>query len=885
MNPLSYLSAIACIIFLYCAVRLFRLAPWRTVNRVAALLNVLLALWGFDAVFSYGLDDPAINRVFYLAFSFCWCLFSGFSLHLALRITGISPSRTRMGRVLGMVGLYGPGVAFTFITNFYLLRGFLWRGGYYMPDLRTDWVFLSYAGYYVIYNLAAVFLLFRGLRSNPGRNARRRLGLITASIVTALSLGFVTDTIFPIFGVNFPNMAILWITIWSMGILVAISRYDFLAPFPVSDAYRILDAMADIVIHLDDGGTATWLNASARRFLGIERDTDPPQATLSTLVEFQTHDQKAAATVFAGSSESLTTLALIGPSKAQAAVKLIPLRVRNALKGVVLVASDLSDAHGRERAERMLAEAGFVLDQFIERSHDGIMLADHEGKIVRWNPAMEHMTGMPVGEAVGKQLCALVAELAGKAGGNPARDAETFAHAIREVLSSDKSRGPIEIRTVDGSGTQRILLFTNFLIPLKSGARSAGIVRDVTEERRAAEENLERIRKLDHAQKMEAIGTLTGGIAHDFNNTLGGIVGAVSLMRHGIEENVYATPADMFGEVETIERSALRASKTVGRLLAITKKRPVETKPTSLGEIAQRVVEFARRGVDRTVTIDFDPGKTDAVVRIDASQVEQLILNLIINAAHAMTTMRAPGERKGGTVRLSIGAFRPDARFLAVSPDARPVEYRTIVVRDEGVGIPAEVIPRIFDPFFTTKNPESSSGLGLAMVHSIAKQHGGFVEVESEPGKGSEFRVYFPAHDGATAAEPEAKPAIRKGHGRVLVAEDEGNLRNSDAAILRALGYEPTLAENGERALDVFTEAPSSFRALVLDIAMPVRNGKETMKAVREISPDIPIVLTSGFTDDDTLDTLERDKSSAFLPKPFTIVDLSRTLSSLLENR
>lgn len=866
---------------------MLRLAPGKTVNRIGALLNVLFALWAFDAVFSYGLADPAVSRMFYLGFSFCWCFFSGLALHFALRVTGVPPARSRIGRIAGMLGLYGPGAAFTLITDLYLFRGLVWRGGYYMPDLRTDWSLTSYIVYYFAYIVASVVLLARGIGRSRGTAAKARLRIITISVATALVLAFITDTVFPLFDVNFPQMAILWITIWSLGVLLAMSGYDFLAPFPVEDAYRILDAMADAVIHLDDGGAATWLNASARKLLSVERGAEFQNLNLDTIVDFQEADATYARNLFTGKSNSMAALARVGPSGISAAVKLVSLRERNTLRGVVLVASDLSDATGRERAERLLAETGLVLDEFIERSLDGIMLVDSEGRIDRWNPAMERMTGIPSAETRGKPVWDILGSLS-PAGGDGELGVEGTKETVMRALrgeTTDWNQRFIELRITDRSGKYKILQVTNFLIPLKSGTRSAGIARDVTEERKAAEETLEQIRKLDHAQKMEAIGTLTGGIAHDFNNTLGGIVGAVSLMRHGLENGDYASPGDMMSEVETIERSAVRAAKTVGRLLAITKKRPVETRPASLAEIAQRVIEFSRKGVDRSVTIEFGRTAADATVMADTSQMEQLILNLLINAAHAMTIMRPPGDHRGGAITVSIDPYEPDLRFLSVNPDARPVRYWRLSVRDEGVGIPREVMPRIFDPFFTTKGGEASSGLGLAMVHSIARQHGGLVEVLSERDKGSDFRIYIPACDASVMRTPEAVRTVRKGFGVVLVAEDEDTLRKSDGALLKALGYETELVADGDSAVDAFRKSPDKYAAILLDLSMPVMNGREAFQRIRAIDPSRPVILTSGYADDRILEEIERDAAGRFLQKPFTIVELSRTLADVIESK
>jgi len=251
------------------------------------------------------------------------------------------------------------------------------------------------------------------------------------------------------------------------------------------------------------------------------------------------------------------------------------------------------------------------------------------------------------------------------------------------------------------------------------------------------------MQRQSHAQKMEALGSLAGGIAHDFNNTLGGILGAVSLIRACLDDGDGSQPIDFSRELEVIYQSSQRAASSVRGLMAFTVDTPQKKGQFRLDESVKRVTELVSRTMDRSVKVRLADLPTDALIGGDAPQIEQLILNLVINAGHSMTIMRPIGAMKGGTITLSLCPKDLDER--AVPPEAKAGRYWVLSVADQGVGMDKKTLAKAFDPFFTTKATDQGSGLGLSMVHLIARQHGGFVEVESEPGVGSTFSVYLPA--------------------------------------------------------------------------------------------------------------------------------------------
>jgi PAS domain S-box-containing protein len=387
-------------------------------------------------------------------------------------------------------------------------------------------------------------------------------------------------------------------------------------------------------------------------------------------------------------------------------------------------------------------DTGLLMDRFIERSMDGIMVGGPDGKVIYWNAPLTELTGIPAAEAIGDSMRRLQAKLM------PPEQNDTAGPdlAKRFIQSRGNPRqGLIEFEIRRRDGQSRWIQTSAFTIPSAAGDIWAFILRDITGVKTAAAEALERLQRQSHSQRMEALGALAGGIAHDFNNTLGGIVGAVSLIKACREDAAGSEALDFSRELEVIHRSAQRAASSVRGLMAFAMDKPQRNELFNLDEPVRRVVEFASRTFGHSVRVVIGDLVENACVRGDPPQVEQLILNLVINADHAMTIMRPIGAAKGGTITISIRAVNFDDSFASRHPESLEVRHWALSVSDEGVGMDQKTLARVFDPFFTTKATDQGSGLGLSMVHLIARQHAGFVEAESEPGVGSIFTLYLPS--------------------------------------------------------------------------------------------------------------------------------------------
>lgn len=391
-------------------------------------------------------------------------------------------------------------------------------------------------------------------------------------------------------------------------------------------------------------------------------------------------------------------------------------------------------------------ETGLLMDGFIARSMDGIVVCDSLGRVIYWNSTMEELTGIPASDAIHELLSRLQAL---------ALPDQASLTAMNEAIAQSLSghgkteRRLAEFAILSRDGRRKWVQASPFLIPSGGGDILAFIMRDVTQEKLANEAALERLRRQSHAQKMEALGSLAGGLAHDFNNTLGGIVGAMSLIEASMDGEDLCKPLDITREISVIRKSLQRAASSVRGLMAFTTSTPPRNEALRLDESLKRVAEFAGRTMGRSIKVVMDDMPTDAIIVGDAPQLEQLVLNLVINAEQSMTIMRPTGDARGGTITLSLRNFYVDTDHaggtVPAHPEAAPGPYWAIEVSDQGVGMDERTLARAFDPFYTTKSPEQGSGLGLSMVHLIARQHGGFVDAVSKPGVGSTFTVHLPA--------------------------------------------------------------------------------------------------------------------------------------------
>jgi nitrogen-specific signal transduction histidine kinase len=389
------------------------------------------------------------------------------------------------------------------------------------------------------------------------------------------------------------------------------------------------------------------------------------------------------------------------------------------------------------------------------------------------------------------------------------------------------------------------------------------VSRDVTEEKRLAAHFL-------RAQRMESIGTLAGGIAHDLNNVLSPILMAIELLRGRV--------SDPGGKkiLNTMETSAQHGSDIVKQVLAFGRGVEGERILVQLKHVIKEVVAIAGQTFPKSLSIVTDIPRDLWTVSADPTQMQQVLLNILVNARDAM-----PG---GGTITVSAENAALDAVYLRTHLEAKPGNYVAIAIADTGEGIPADIRDKIFEPFFTTKEIGSGTGLGLSTTLAIVKSHEGFISLTSDVGKGTEFRIYIPAKGTATdiaAASHEAE--LPTGNGElILVIDDESAIREITTETLRTYGYKVLSASDGAEGVAVYAKHGKSVSAVITDIMMPVMDGTAAILALRKINPGVKIIAVSGLTAGEDLSLPADSDEYTFLTKPFTAETLLRTLAGVL---
>jgi PAS domain S-box-containing protein len=438
-----------------------------------------------------------------------------------------------------------------------------------------------------------------------------------------------------------------------------------------------------------------------------------------------------------------------------------------------------------------------------------------------------------------------------------------------DTLRSDGSVTNYIVDMADSEGAVHPVSITATLLSVdgEESPRIVGSMRDITESRRLQEQ-------LQQAQKMEAVGTLAGGIAHDFNNILTAIIGGTDLVLGMISENdpVYST-------IHDIHRTGIKASRLTKQLLAFSRKQVFEAKVVDVNDVIEDLQPLLERLLreDIELIIHLDPGEKK--IKADPTQIEMMLINISINAVDAMPD--------GGKLIIETQAVEFEERIIKPHFIIEPGNYVQISVSDTGSGMEDGIVDKIFDPFFTTKERGKGTGLGLAVVYGIVKQHGGYVYVYSEPGEGSIFKLLFPPTGEKIAREESAKQADSAAGGSetVLVVEDDRIVLNLVERILKERGYDVHCASEGEEALEIAKKAGSGLDLLVTDVVMPGMNGRELHRRVIEYCPKVKVLFMSGYTDNVIIHKGFVDEGVKFLQKPFTVRELADKIRDTLEDR
>jgi len=320
----------------------------------------------------------------------------------------------------------------------------------------------------------------------------------------------------------------------------------------------------------------------------------------------------------------------------------------------------------------------------------------------------------------------------------------------------------------------------------------------------------------------------------------------------------------------------------VKHLLTLSRKQELSLVPLDLNYPMNHVMKICESSFDKSIELKFEFKESPVMINADPTQIEQVLLNVCVNAGHSMTIMREKNEKWGGKLTVLLGSFLPDKYFLESHPEAEAKEYQTLIIKDTGIGISKDTISKIFTPFFTTKEYEKGTGLGLSMVYNIVKQHNGFLTVYSELGIGTKFIIYLPVPDDLLKeVKDEDKTVIPQGEGLILIVDDEQIIRKTAENMFEEFGYNAITAENGKVALDIFEKQYKDIEAVLLDVNMPVMSGKETYLKMKEIDPHVKVLLQSGHAEEGRIEEILGLGANHFIHKPYGIKELAEAVNSL----
>lgn len=514
----------------------------------------------------------------------------------------------------------------------------------------------------------------------------------------------------------------------------------------------------------------------------------------------------------------------------------------------------------RKRAEKGLEESQKKYRQVVENSIEG-MLVTQNRKIVFANKAVRDFLALSPEEVMAiDDPFEFV---------HPGDRKLAFENHVKRLRDEDALLR-YNIRVVNPRGEVRWVEASGLKIMWEGNPAILNFYSDITDRKRAEEER-ERLQvQLEHIQRMETIGILAGGIAHDFNNLLMAIQGNVSL---GLLDTSADSP--VHERLEYIEEQVRQGSELTKRLLGFSRRRKYEVSPADLSEvisIQNRMLGRTKKDVKIREEYDEDLWTAD----VDRGQIEQALLNLYVNAWQAMPD--------GGELHVqakNVVVSDHDARMHQVAPG----RYVEVAVTDTGEGMSEEVRRRVFEPFFTTRERGRGTGLGLANVYGIVKNHGGFITVESEKGKGSTFKVCLPASGHAVHKDPPGGGDVEKGTETVLLVEDETAVLEVNSKMLQRLGYQVLAADCGQKALELYKDKKDEIDIVVLDLIMPGMDGSAVFKRIREMDPHEKILVASGYGIDTYADGPANNVSTGTLQKPFSIKTLSRKMRGILDGR
>jgi PAS domain S-box-containing protein len=627
----------------------------------------------------------------------------------------------------------------------------------------------------------------------------------------------------------------------------------------------IIDFLPDATFAVDREGKVIAWNRAMEEMSGIPADRMIGTTGHEYALPFYGERRPLLIDMVAASDEEIKKQYLSVERKGNALLGEVKVTLRGRQRTLSGIAAPLYDEAGnvvgaiesvRDVTERKhFEEENKRLAMILEQAAEGIILTDTNWVIQYANPAFERITGYARDEIIGRRTTLLKSDV---------HDNDFFGN-IRGTLSRGETwSGRITNKRKDGSLYEVDATGSPFRDETGKIVSFIGIQHDITNE-------IKLERQLRQSQKMEAIGTLAGGIAHDFNNILTAIIGYTQLL-------TYKVPSDspLLPPLHQVLQASNRAADLVKQVLAFSRQSEHERQPVMICGVVKEVLKLLRSSLPTTIEIrkDIAVAAQECIVLADETQIHQVIMNLCTNAAHAM-------HDRGGVLEISVTTFEADAALAGRYHGLRAGRYVGLKVSDTGHGMDATTMEHIFDPYYTTKPKGEGTGLGLAVVQGIVKNHDGIITVYSEPGKGSTFSIFLPRLEEVISREVEEIEGLVGGDEHILFVDDEDMLVETGKQILESLGYGVTETTSSSKALDIFRAQPATFDLVITDMTMPEFTGLELASQMLSLRPDIPVILCSGFCGDTLREQAWEIGIREIVMKPYDIKNLAEIIRGI----
>jgi PAS domain S-box-containing protein len=634
------------------------------------------------------------------------------------------------------------------------------------------------------------------------------------------------------------------------GLETLVGQQTYQLQHSLSLTQATLDSTADGILVIDKHGKMAGFN---RKFLGIwnlppSLIDSKPYGDMVSAVLWQLQDPEAFLKRFQELSEKpdAHSFDIVEFNDGRAFERLSqPQKLDEEIVGRVWSFRDITK---NREAERKIVEQAGLLDL----AQDAIFVCDMGNRITFWNKGSYSLFGWEPDEIKGRAVYEFLYT-----------DRDAFQKAQLELLQAGEWNGEMEQLTKEG---ETIIVSSRWTLVRGDSGEPKSILTintDVTERKKMEARFL-------RTQRMQSIGTLASGVAHDLNNILSPIMMAAPLLRMGLP------PEDAEKLIDNVEVSAQRGAEIVKQLLAFGRGVEGEKAVVQLRHLVKEISKIVEETFPKNITIKSEVAADLCPIIGDSTHMHQVLLNLCINARDAMPD--------GGTITLVAENLSIDETYAQMDPEAKIGPYVVLRATDTGTGIPAAVLDKIFDPFFTTKEQGKGTGLGLSTVMGIARSHGGFINVNSEAGKGTTFNIHIPSAPDAQYEETSRLVKIPKGQGEtILVVDDEEGVLHATSKLLEMNGYQTLPSSNGVDALAIFARKKNEIAAVVTDVMMPVMDGAAMMRVLKRLNPEVKVLATSGLEQDSRFEEMQQMGISGFLAKPYTAEKLLCLLREVID--